>query len=45
MRVGNKLNSYLNGEWAGHVKHWMKKLTSRKRRLIDKKLIRKLLEE
>jgi len=45
MRTGNKLNSFLNGEWARHVRYWGKKFTSRKRRTLDKKLIRQLLTE
>lgn len=40
IRVGNKQNSYLNGEWAGHVRSWGKKITSGKRRILDKKIIR-----
>ena len=36
IRVGNKQNSFLNGEWAGHVIGFWKKYTSRKRRNKDK---------
>jgi len=45
IRVGNKQNSYLNGEWAGHVRGWWKKYTSSIRRMEDKKEIKKGLEE
>ena len=40
IRVGNKQNSLINGEWAGHVRGFWKRLTSSKRRMIDKKIIR-----
>ena len=40
LRVGNKKNSFLNGEWAGHVRAWGKKFTARLRRAEDKKIIR-----
>ena len=40
IRVGNKQNSILNGEWAGHVRKWGKKLTSKIRRAVDKKVIK-----
>lgn len=40
IRVGNKQNSYLNNEWAGHVRGWWKKLTSSRRRKQDKKEIK-----
>lgn len=39
-QVGNKQNSFLNGEWAKHVRRAWKKLTSGKRRINDKKIIR-----
>jgi len=39
LRVGNKQNSFLNGEWAGHVRHWGKKITSGIRRAVSKKII------
>ena len=39
-RVGHKENSFLNGEWAGHVRAWGKKFTSKKRRNVDKKVIK-----
>ena len=37
MRVGNKINSFLNGEWVKHARPWGKKFTSRIRRGMDKK--------
>ena len=45
LRVGNKENSHLNGEWAGHVRGFMKRFTSKRRRNVGKKEIRKRLEE
>lgn len=44
LRVGHAANSKLNGEWAGHVRRWMKKVTSGKRRIKDKQIIRKEIE-
>lgn len=41
IRVGNKLNSHLNGEWAGHVRGWWKRFTSKRRRKKDKEEIKK----
>jgi hypothetical protein len=41
LRVGHKENSFLNKEWAGHVRKWGKKLTAKIRRNVDKKVIRK----
>lgn len=40
IRPGNKKNSFLNGEWAKHVRKWGKKFTSSLRRQEDKKIIR-----
>lgn len=40
LRVGHKENSFLNGEWAGHVRAWGKKFTAKKRRNVDKKVIK-----
>lgn len=40
IRVGNKQNSFLNGEWAGHVRGWWKRHTSKRRRSQDKKEIK-----
>lgn len=39
IRVGNKINSVLNGEWAGHVRGWMKRYTSSRRRNEEKQII------
>lgn len=44
IRVGNKQNSFLNGEWAGHVRGWLKRHTSKLRRLSGKKEIREELK-
>lgn len=44
IRVGNKKNSGLNNQWAGHVRGWMKKLTSSLRRLDGKKEVKDRLE-
>ena len=44
IRVGNKQNSYLNGEWAGHVRKYGKKITSGIRRMFDKKIIKEELD-
>jgi hypothetical protein len=40
VRVGNKQNAVLNGEWAGHVRRWWKKFTSGKRRAVSKRFIK-----
>lgn len=40
MKPGNKANSCINGEWAKHVRRDFKKITSGKRRMIGKKIIR-----
>jgi len=37
LRVGNKENSGINGEYAGHVRRFMKRFTSKKRRKLGKK--------
>ena len=39
IRVGNRQNSILNGEWAGHVRRWGKRVTAGIRRSRDKKVI------
>jgi len=36
-RVGSKENSAINGEYAGHVRGWLKRFTSKKRRRLGKK--------
>ena len=45
IRVGHKENSHLNGEWAGHVRRIGKKITAKIRRNVDKKIIRKEINE
>ena len=45
LRVGNKENSHLNNEWAGHVNKEMKKITSGKRRAKSKQVIIRDLSE
>lgn len=44
LRVGNKQNSILNGEWAMHMKSIGKRITSKIRRMFDKKVIREELK-
>lgn len=39
IKVGHKQNSFLNGEWAGHVRKIRKKITAGIRRCVDKKII------
>jgi len=45
IRVGNKQNSYLNGEWGGHVRKDEKRATSRIRRVVSKEITHKELVE
>lgn len=45
LRVGNKENCNLNGEYVSHVKGFMKRFTSKRRRKAGKKDINKRLEE
>ena len=45
LRVGNKQNSILNGEWAKHMRKWGKYFTAKARRNVDKKVIRQELSE
>lgn len=45
IRVGNKQNSFINGEWAGHVRGFFKKYTSSKRRRLEKKEILKAIKD
>lgn len=45
IRVGNKQNSFLNGEWGGHVRKWGKKFTAGMRRAFAKKEIYAALKE
>ena len=44
LRVGNKENSFLNKEWAGHARKFVKFFANKVRRCIDKKVIKKELE-
>jgi len=44
-RVGHKENSFLNGEYAGHVRRFGKKLTAKIRRGVDKKVIKKDIDD
>lgn len=44
-RVGHKENSFLNGEWAGHVRRFDKKWTAKIRRNVDKKVIKQETKE
>ena len=39
-----KQNMGINGEFAKHIRKWWKKFTSGKRRIIDKKIIKKEYE-
>ncbi len=39
-RIGHKMNSYFNGQWAGHARKFAKKWGSKARRAWDKMLIR-----
>jgi len=41
LRVGHKENSAINGEYAGHVRGWLKRFTSKKRRRLGKEDINK----
>lgn len=43
LRTGNKENSHLNGEWGHHVRKFMKRFTSKRRRNEGKKMINKNL--
>ena len=36
MKIGNKQNSILNGEWSKHVGKYEKRQTSKKRRVVLK---------
>ena len=45
LRVGSKQNSILNGEFAGHVRKRLKRLTSHIRRNKDKTVIQRGYEE
>lgn len=43
IRKGNSANSKLNGEWGKHVRADGKKITSGKRRMANKEIIREEL--
>ena len=43
VRKGNAANSKLNREWAAHVRKFLKRITSGKRRSQDKKIIKEEL--
>jgi hypothetical protein len=45
MRVGNKINSAMNGEWCKHARPSGKKFTARLRRAEDKKVVLTGLQE
>ena len=45
IRVGNKKNAVLNGEWGGHVRRFGKKLTAGYRRNESKQEIKIQLNE
>lgn len=40
-QIGNKINSFLNGEWAKHVRWFGKRETAGIRRMESKEIIRK----
>lgn len=39
IRVGNKINEWLNRQWESHGGKYGKKLAASKRRLLDKKIL------
>lgn len=43
IRVGNKQNSYWNGQWAGHARPFWKSFGNRRRRRYYKNMIKKEL--
>ena len=45
IRVGNKKNAQLNGEWGGHVRKWGKFFTNKVRRNQQKRIINEHLKE
>jgi hypothetical protein len=45
IRKGNKQNAFLNGEWAAHMRADGKKFTARIRRMVDKIVIKKEINE
>lgn len=44
-QIGNKINSYLNGEWAKHGRRDGKKRAARKRRILGQREIQEQLKE
>ena len=44
-RVGHKENSHINGEYAGHVRGFMKRFTSKKRRRLGNNEIKNELKD
>ncbi len=42
IRVGNKQNAAINGEYAGHVRKVGKKITAGKRRVIDREIVKNI---
>lgn len=44
IRVGNKINSWLNGQWASHAKKDGKDLAHSRRRQIDKVVVNEEIE-
>jgi hypothetical protein len=44
-QIGNKQNSNLNGEWAKHVRWWLKRRTAGRRRENDKQIIKEAVKE
>ena len=45
IRPGSRINSFLNGEYVKHGRPFGKKRAARKRRMLDKKIIRDSLNE
>ncbi len=44
-QIGNKQNSYLNGEWAAHGRPWGKKMAAKGRRQQDKAIIKAAISD
>lgn len=44
MRKQTKANSGLNGEWAQHVRRWLKKHTAKLRRIESRRILKEQLE-
>ena len=44
-QIGNAANSKLNLEYAKHVRRFMKQQTAKKRRAVDKRIVRKSQNE